>query len=264
MAVAFKTEHTRTSEYLFDPKQIIVKPELNGRHEAPDIEPLIADIVRNGQLEPVIVRNDGGNAVLSAGFSRWRAITEINKRKLTPAPLPIRAIYRKANELDGFLANISENRYRNQTTRLDDAYNVRRLEQWGQSEEQIAEVYRESVKWVKRMLKLVELDPAAQVAIAKGQIKSSAITAVSKLTTEEQRKVVADAGDGKVRLPRNGNSASATKQSITVIKLQSRQKTLTEIETAISEMEMFNRDRVLKLLKDLIASCEKKVEAQAA
>lgn len=175
MAVAFTTEHTRTSEYLFDPKELIVKPELNGRHEAPDIEPLIADIVRRGQIEPVIVRSDGGKAVLCAGFSRWRAITEINKRKLTPVPLAIRACYLKANELDGFVANIAENRFRKQTTKIDDAYNVRRLEAWGQTEDQIAEIYGEDVKWVRAMQKLVALDPVAQKAVAKQSHQSKVL-----------------------------------------------------------------------------------------
>lgn len=253
MAVAFTTEHTRTSEYLFDPKELIVKPELNGRHEAPDIEELIADIVRRGQLEPGVVRNDGGKAVLSAGFSRWRAIMEINKRKLTPVPLAFRAIFRKGNELDGFLANISENRFRKQTTQLDDAYNVKRLEDWGQTEEQIAEIYLTDVKWVRKMMKLVALDPAAQKAVASGKIKSTAIAAVSKLTTEEQRRVVKDAGDGTIKLPKK--KAAKPAERITTVKA-ARHKTLVEIEKALSEFEVFNRDKVLKYLKDLIAKSE--------
>lgn len=256
MAVAFTTEHTRTSEYLFDPKQVIVRPELNGRHEAPDIEPLIADIVRRGQIEPGIVRNDGGKAVLCAGFSRWRAITEINKRKMTPVPLSFRACYLKANELDGFLANIAENRYRNQTTKLDDAYNVQRLEAWGQTPEQIAEIYGADLKWVRSMQKLVALDPSAQKAVESGKIKSTAIAAVSKLTTEEQRKIVKDAGDGKVKVPKAKTNGKPAERAIQV-----RYKTLTEIERVLAEQEMFSRPRILKLIQDMVAACEKKMAA---
>jgi ParB/RepB/Spo0J family partition protein len=262
MAVAFTTEHTRTSEYLFDPKKIIVRPELNGRHEEPDIEPLIADIVKRGQIEPGIVRNDGGNAVLCAGFSRWRAITEINKRKLTPVPLPFRAIYLKANELDGFLANIAENRFRNQTTKLDDAYNVRRLEAWGQTEEQIADTYGEDVKWVRRMQKLVALDPAAQKAVAAGKIKSTAIDAVAKLTTEQQREVVKKAGEGKVKLPKAKKTSKPT-EKITTVKREIRHKTLLEIESLLAEQEVWNtatRKKILQLIHDLAVKCEPKQE----
>lgn len=258
MAVAFTTEHTRTSEYLFDPKKLIVRPELNGRHEAPDIEPLIADIVKRGQIEPGVVRNDGGKAVLCAGFSRWRAITEINKRKLTPVPLPFRATYLKANEFDGFIANIAENRFRNQTTKLDDAYNVARLEKWGQTEEQIAEIYGTDVRWVRSMQKLVALDPAAQKAVAKGQIKSTAIKAISKLTTEEQRKVVKEAGDGKVKIPK---AASKTKETASVAKWKVRQKMLVEVEKEIANWEVFNRDKVLKFLKEKITAAENEINS---
>ncbi len=110
MAVDFKVEHPRTSEYLFLPKDIKFKPELNGRHELPDIERMIDSLVRNGQLQPVLIRNDGGMPVLVAGFSRWRAAVEINKRKLTEVPFKLRCVYFKGSEQQGVLANISENR----------------------------------------------------------------------------------------------------------------------------------------------------------
>lgn len=248
MAVTFATEHTRTSEYLFNPAEIVVKPELNGRHEAPDIEPLIASIVKDGQLEPGIVRKDGEQAVLCAGFSRWRAITEINKRKLTPVPLSFRAIYQKANELDGFLINIYENRFRNQTTRLDDAYNVRRLEQWGQTEAQIAAIYGADIKWVKQMQKLVALDPAAQKAVANGRVKPSAIAAVAKLTNEKQREVVA--GSGRVSLP------TKPKETVALLKAQMRVTTLVKLGVEIEDLEVFNRERVLRLIKAEVAAAQ--------
>ena len=49
MAVDFKVAHNRTSEYRIAPERIDVRAELNGRHELPDIEWLIADILKNGQ-----------------------------------------------------------------------------------------------------------------------------------------------------------------------------------------------------------------------
>src|SRR5437870_10614480 len=97
MAVEFKDKesYSRVNDYSFDPAALKINPKLNGRHDLPDIEWLIADIAKNGQLEPVPIRNDGGTRVLCAGFSRWRAIVEINKRKLTPVPLRIRCSYFK-------------------------------------------------------------------------------------------------------------------------------------------------------------------------
>ena len=128
MAVDFKTEHTRTSEYLFLPSDIKINPELNGRHELPDIEWLIGSMVSSGQLQPVLIGNDGGTPILYAGHSRWRAALEINKRKLTLAPFKLRCVYFKGSETDAFLATIRENRDRNATTAIDDAHNIAKLE----------------------------------------------------------------------------------------------------------------------------------------
>jgi ParB/RepB/Spo0J family partition protein len=196
MAVEFRAEHTRTSEYLFLPQDIHVKPELNGRHDAPDIEWLIADIVEQGQIQPVIVRNDGGKAVLVAGFSRWSAISEINKRKLTTAPVKVRCVYSRCNELDGLKLNIAENKFRNNTTPMDDAYNIARLERHGMNIEGIAGVYRESEAWVKGRVALVSADASVQKAVAEKRVKPTAAARIAKLTQEQQRELAS--GNGKI------------------------------------------------------------------
>jgi len=206
MAVDFEVKPPRTSEYGFDPVDIIIKPELNGRHDLPDIAWLIADILKVGQLQPVIVRNESGKAVLCAGFSRWRAISEINKKKLAPGgtQLKVRACYFRGSELDGFQASIRENRFRNATTPLDDAYNCDRLQKWGQTVEQIAEAYQEKVAWVKGRLKLIDLEPEAKAAVKAGRLKTTAAAHIAKLSAEQQREAVK--GQGKVKGKSAGNS----------------------------------------------------------
>src|SRR6185437_11405675 len=127
MAVEFEGEYNRTAEYRMYPEDIAIHPELNGRHELPDIEWLIADILANGQHTPVVIRKDGGKATLVAGFSRWRAVSAINERNLTPVKLQVRCTYMKVNEQQGFFVNISENHARRPTTPLDDAHNIQRM-----------------------------------------------------------------------------------------------------------------------------------------
>lgn len=197
MAVQFETEHQRGSIYSFDPADLVIKADLNGRHELPDIEWLIQDIVAKGQLQPVLIRSEEGKPVLTAGFSRWRAIVAINSKKLTPVPLKISCVYFRGNELDGFKANIAENRFRNATSPLDDAHAIARLEKWGQTVDQIAELYREKTAWVKNRLKLISLEPEAQKAVKDGRLKVTAAAHISKLSAEQQRKAVA--GSGKVK-----------------------------------------------------------------
>lgn len=197
MAVNFTPEHSRTSEYRFLPEDIVIKPELNGRHELPDIEWLIESIVLIGQQQAVIIRAEASKPVLSAGFSRWRAVAEINRRKLTTVPLTVRCTYSRGNELDGFLANLHENHVRNAPKPIDDAYNIKKLEAWGQTLEQIAAIYREDVDWVKSRLRLLDLAPEAQTAVSQGRIKPTATAAIAKLaklTAKQQREIVAKDG----------------------------------------------------------------------
>lgn len=212
MAVDFSAPHKRTSEYNFAPEDISVRAELNGRHELPDISWLVQDILAHGQLQPVIIRNDGGTPVLVAGFSRWRAISEINSKSLAPVALKVRCTYFRGNEREAFLANISENRYRNATTPLDDAHNIARLERWGMSVEEIAEHYREKPVWVAGRLSLLSLEDSTREAVKRGKIKTTAAVEIAKLSAEKQREVTkrAEAGEtvkaADVRAERTGKA----------------------------------------------------------
>ncbi len=199
MAVDFKVQHNRSSEYRFAPEDIVIKPELNGRHDLPDIEWLISSILTQGQLQPVPIRSESGAPVLVAGFSRWRAVIEINKRKLAPVPLTLRCTYFKGSEFDGFIANIAENKARNDTTPLDDASNMAKLEKWGQTVEQIAAIYHQKPEWVKRRMELVNLEPEAQAAVKDGRLKPTAAAAIAKLSAAKQRTVVAKNGHVKLK-----------------------------------------------------------------
>jgi len=211
VAVQFQATHSRTSEYRFLPEDIVIKPSLNGRHVAPDIEALISDIVLNGQHTPVVIRNDGGKPVLCAGFSRWRSISEINKRKLTPIPMQVRCTYTQSNEKDGFLLAISENRARNTLTELDDAYNITRMmKQFGMTEDQVAERYfpggdqREGLKFVKQRMALINLSPEAEKMMIEGRLKGSAAVKIAKMSQDQQKKYIENAPTRNIKAPTNG------------------------------------------------------------
>jgi ParB/RepB/Spo0J family partition protein len=200
MAVEFDVKGTRTSEYLFLPEQLEIHPEMNGRRELPDVRWIIDSILKHGQLQPITIRRTGGKPVLVAGFSRWRAISEINKQKLTQKPLAVRCSYTALNEKQAFLANIEENRVRNATTPMDDAYNIQRLiNVYQMSEQDVADSYRASASWVKGRLSLIEATPEVEQAIRKGTIKGPAAKAVAKLSAEHQRNLAKVAEEnGKV------------------------------------------------------------------
>jgi hypothetical protein len=209
MAVNFESEHTRNTEYRFLPENIVIRPELNGRHEKPDIEWLIADILRNGQIQPVSIWSDGGECVLAAGFSRWRAISEINKRKLTPKPLELRCTVIKCNEQGAFVRNISENRMRNPVSAIDDAHNMQRLiEAYQMDETEIAKIYfptaatedelKEALKWVRNRIELIKLTPEAERAVRDGRLNETAASAIAKLNSAQQREALKKHPEGKI------------------------------------------------------------------
>lgn len=205
MAVQFTAKHSRTSEYRFYPEDISIKPDLNGRFDKPEIEWLITDILAHGQHTPVAIRNDGGQAVLVAGFSRWRAVSEINKRKLSPVPMQLRCTYVQCNEAEAFIHNISENRFRNPTTSIDDAHNIKRLlNVYAMTEEQVAGIYfptakteselKTASKFVADRIALISLSPEAEEAVRSGRVKESAAKAISKLSQDQQREVLKKEG----------------------------------------------------------------------
>ena len=200
MAVEFDVKGTRTSEYLFAPEQLEIDPSLNGRHELPDIQWIVESILTHGQLQPVTIRRSGGKPVLVAGFSRWRAISEINKKKLAEKPLALRCSYTQLTEKQAFLANIEENRVRNATTPMDDAYNLQRLiNVYQMTPAEAADAYRASMSWVKGRLALIEATPEVEKQIRAGKIRGPAAKAVAKLSKEHQTKLAKVAAEkGKV------------------------------------------------------------------
>jgi ParB family transcriptional regulator, chromosome partitioning protein len=200
MAVEFEVKGTRTSEYLFFPEQLEIDPALNGRHDLPDVSWIVESILAHGQLQPVTIRREGGKPVLVAGFSRWRAVSHINKKKLTERPIALRCSYTQLTEKQAFLANIEENRVRNATTPMDDAYNLQRLVNvYQMTHEECAEAYRASVAWVKGRLKLIEATPEVEKQIRAGKIKGPAAQAVAKLSKEHQKNLAKVADEkGKV------------------------------------------------------------------
>jgi ParB/RepB/Spo0J family partition protein len=200
MAVEFDVKATRTSEYGFLPEELEVIPEMNGRHELPDIQWIIDSILTHGQLQPVTIRRTGGKPVLVAGFSRWRAVTAINKNKMMEKPLRLRCSYTALTDKQAFLANIEENRVRNATTPMDDAYNIQRLiNVYQMTEQEVADSYRASVAWVKSRLVLIEATPEVEQEIRKGTIKGSAAKEIAKLSKEHQQNLAKIAKEtGKV------------------------------------------------------------------
>lgn len=238
MAVEFIVKGEKVSrgntEYRLYPEQLTIKHEMNGRHELPDVSYLVADIVARtnagiiGQIEPVTIRKGPKDEpILVNGFSRWRAISEINKKKLLPTPIPIRCVYTKLSEAEAFFTNISENRFRNSTTPLDDAHNIVRLRDvYMKSEEEIARIYhpgaelqalKGAVAWIKKTAKLANITKEMEKAIQSGRVKESAVAAIAKLSEEQQNELAK--GEGSIKKPAKPKQPKSVKDDKELLRL---------------------------------------------
>ena len=191
---------SRFNAYSFDTDDIVIKPSLNGRHDLPSeefFEWLVRDISEKGQLEPGVVRKDGTQVVLSAGFTRLRAVKEINRRGLLPKPIKFLAVYRQGNERDGYLDGLSENLVRCQLTEMDKAHAIVKCRQaWQMTYEEIAPRLfpgaengnlNKLVAKLKRMEKLASLSPEAERALKEGTLKPTAASHFAGLEADRQR-----------------------------------------------------------------------------
>ena len=211
MAVEFANETTKRACALYSdwPENILIVPELNGRHEHTDVETLAADIAKNGQLVPVICRkSDQGLPVLVAGHRRYRAICLLNERN-PEQPMRVKFEYAAVTEVEAFSMAIRENRNRKDVSPIDDCANIITLrKRFNSTDEDIAAVYfpeaktdeekAEALRYVKQRASLVELAPEAADAVREGRVKLTAAVGLAKLTKDQQREKVAR--PGKVRI----------------------------------------------------------------
>jgi ParB-like chromosome segregation protein Spo0J len=211
MAVEFANETTKRACALYSdwPENILIVPELNGRHEHTDVETLAADIAKNGQLVPVICRkNDQGLPVLVAGHRRYRAICLLNERN-PEQPMRVKFEYAAVTEVEAFSMAIRENRNRKDVSPIDDCANIITLRKRFQfTDEDIATIYfpeaktdeekAEALRYVKQRASLVELAPEAADAVREGRVKLTAAVGLAKLTKDQQREKVSRPGRVKV------------------------------------------------------------------
>lgn len=204
MAVTFQNESTRRGGALYVdfPENILIMPELNGRIENTDVTDLAADIEKNGQNTPVVIRkNDAGVPVLVCGHRRWRAVKLINDRN-PEHKIQLVCNYFTLTEMEAFALAIGENRFRKDVTPMDDCHNIALMQKRFKSTvEDIAQIYfpeaktpeakSEAVRWVNNRLALQELAPEAAQAVRDDRLKITAAVELSKLSKDQQRAVVA-------------------------------------------------------------------------
>ena len=184
----------RGDVFFIDPQEIIVDEKLNGRWEPHDeaaIKSLAKSFEEEGQLQPVQVRRVADNRVqLVMGYRRHAAVVEFNR--LHPdKPMKLKAIVVTINNEEAFRRNIVENRERQETTPIDDAFNQRRLrDDYGWTDTKIAEFYGLTPPYVGILKKLLTLPTATQKLVHSRQLSVKAAAALTELTPEQQQQAI--------------------------------------------------------------------------
>lgn len=182
------------NEFLIDLSDIKVDHSVNNRFTQADVHILVQSISQYGQLEAVgAVRVKPHNTLqLAYGYGRYEAIRQINESLPEDQRMKIRVTVFDGNERDVFLRNLAENAHRNDLTHMDYALAIRKLtELYGQTDSQIAQFFGRTNGWVSQHRALLSLDHTVQQKLHDGSLSFTDAYALTKVSEERQREIVA-------------------------------------------------------------------------
>ena len=186
------------------------------------LAPLVASVEQLGVLQPILVRpaGVGGRYELIAGERRWRAA-----RQAGLATVP--ALVRTADDLGSLEQALVENLHREDLTALEEAAAYQQLvDDFGMTQEQVAERVGRSRPAVANTLRLLQLPPEIQRLVADGALSAGHARALlgvedrsfqvglaeraakEGLTVREVEQAVRARGDGAGGAGRSSRSAA--------------------------------------------------------
>lgn len=151
-----------------------------------DLESLAASIEQVGVLQPVLVRRiDDDQYELIAGERRWRAAQRAGLRTIP-------AIVRIAGDRDSLEQAVVENLHRADLNPLEEAAAYRQLlEEFGLTQEEVAQRVGKSRSAVANLLRLFHLPSGIQRLIASGQLATGHARALLALSDPAQQEELA-------------------------------------------------------------------------
>ena len=155
---------------------------------APDaLQELVDSIRQHGIIQPLIVRQVGGQCELIAGERRWRAAQEVG---LTEVPVIIRI----ANDLEVLEISLIENLQRADLNPIEEAQGYARLAgEFGMRQEDIALKVGRSRAAVANAMRLLDLHPQIQVWIGQSLLSVGHAKVLLALKSPEEQLLAAEA-----------------------------------------------------------------------
>ena len=154
---------------------------------APDaLQELVESIRQHGIIQPLIVRQVGGQCELIAGERRWRAAQEVG---LTEVPV----IIRSANDLEVLEISLIENLQRADLNPIEEAQGYARLAgEFGMRQEDIALKVGRSRAAVANSMRLLDLHPQIQVWIGQSLLSVGHAKVLLALKSPEEQLLAAE------------------------------------------------------------------------
>ncbi len=184
--IPVRGESTTTSGVIHVPVENIVRNPRQPRAQmdAQELEALAGSIREHGILQPLVVSpGEGGTYVLIAGERRWQAA-----RKAGLKTVPV--IVRQADDRQHLELALIENLQRADLNPLEAAQAYRQLiDEFGLSQEQVAERVGKSRVTVTNTLRLLALAPAVKQALLQGQISEGHARALLGLPSAKAQEV---------------------------------------------------------------------------
>jgi ParB family chromosome partitioning protein len=171
----------------------IVPSSLQPRKDFRDqeLDELASSLNEHGLIQPLVVRRRGGTYELIAGERRWRAA----QRARLPA---VPAIVRQATDREALEMALVENLQRSDLNPVEEAQAYSRLaKEFDLTQEQIAQKVGKNRATVANMLRLLELHPDLQDALAHGRLSTGHAKVLLKEKDPQRQRFL---GDQVIRL----------------------------------------------------------------
>lgn len=225
-----------------DPRQVVMREDLQGRHYDDDVSDMVLSLLEEGQKSPICVRRreDGAQEVIF-GNRRVRAGIEILEGGLRDK-FELRYEQVEVDDERAFSANVAENNARLELSEIDYAHIILRLKSYNRSQADIAKRLNRSSAWVSKTLSLLKLTEQEQRMVhlystsggKKGIAPATAYELAEKDTKERAREVkqiLNESSTGKV------TRAAVRKQRRTKDEeAPSKQRTAKEIRTVFEDV----------------------------
>ena len=188
-----ETEETLEAEFLRLPLDAIqVNPnQPRSRFDDESLRELAASIKEVGVLQPVIVTTADRGHVLIAGERRWRAAKQAG---LDTIPAVVRGSVGESTLVEGLVENVQ----RQDLTPLEEAHAYRQLlEDYGMTQENVADRVGKSRPAVSNTLRLLQLPGPVQTLVDAGSLSAGHARALLGLHDEKYAIYLAEKASGE-------------------------------------------------------------------